>query len=210
MIVALTANASGEDRARYLACGMDAFLTKPIDEAALHLQLARAIERQLQRGFVLPLMEDGAVAAPSPAPAAPTPAAPTPAAPTPAAPTPAAPTPAAPTPAALDALFGVQALPASPAVRADNLGLRLRAAFTNDLPRRRAELDAALASDDFEAAGRILHGLRGSATYLAEPALETLCAELEAAADGRDAQRLRAGLPVLAGFLDAFETGAPS
>ena len=184
MIVALTANASGEDRARYLACGMDAFLTKPIDEAALHLQLARAIERQLQRGFVLPLIEEGAVAAPVPA----------------------VPTPAVPTPAALDALFGV----APPAARPDNLGLRLRAAFSNDLPRRRAELDAALASDDFEAAGRILHGLRGSATYLAEPALETLCAELEAAADGRDAQRLRAGLPVLASFLDAFETGAPS
>jgi HPt (histidine-containing phosphotransfer) domain-containing protein len=102
------------------------------------------------------------------------------------------------------------AVPAPPAARVDNLGLRLRAAFSNDLPRRRAELDAALASDDFEAAGRILHGLRGSATYLAEPALETLCAELEAAADGRDAQRLRAGLPVLASFLDAFETGAPS
>jgi len=199
--VALTANASSEDRARYLACGMDAFLTKPIDEAALHLQLARAIERQLQRGFVLPLIEEGAVAA--------APAAPAPAGPTPAAPTPAAPTPAAPTPAALDALFGVAA-PAPPVARADNLGLRLRAAFCNDLPRRRAELDAALASDDFEAAGRILHGLRGSATYLAEPALETLCAELEAAADGRDPQRLRAGLPVLASFLDAFETRAPS
>ncbi|GAA0407610.1 two-component regulator propeller domain-containing protein [Massilia aurea] len=197
MIVALTANASGEDRARYLACGMDAFLTKPIDEAALHLQLARAIERQLQRGFVLPLIEDGPV--PEPAPAAPTPAAPAPA----------APAPAAPSPAVLDALFGVAA-PTPPVARADNLGLRLRAAFCNDLPRRRAELDAALAGDDFEAAGRILHGLRGSATYLAEPALETLCAELEAAADGRDAQRLRAGLPVLASFLDTFETGAPS
>jgi len=56
MIVALTANASDEDRDRYLACGMDGFLAKPIDEAELHYQLSRAIERQLQRGVELPLM----------------------------------------------------------------------------------------------------------------------------------------------------------
>jgi CheY-like chemotaxis protein len=56
MIVALTANASEEDRERYLACGMDGFLTKPIDSAALHAQLSLAIERQLQRGIDLPPM----------------------------------------------------------------------------------------------------------------------------------------------------------
>ncbi len=56
MIVALTANASNEDRDRYLACGMDGFVAKPIDEAALHYQLSRAIERQLQRGIDLPAM----------------------------------------------------------------------------------------------------------------------------------------------------------
>jgi CheY-like chemotaxis protein len=57
MIIALTANASEEDRSRYLAAGMDDFLTKPIDEDKLHFQLSRAIERQLQRGFQLPRMQ---------------------------------------------------------------------------------------------------------------------------------------------------------
>ncbi|MFC5512231.1 two-component regulator propeller domain-containing protein [Massilia jejuensis] len=60
MIVALTANASDEDRIRYLACGMDGFLSKPIDAAALHYQLSRAIERQLQRGIALPPLHPSA------------------------------------------------------------------------------------------------------------------------------------------------------
>lgn len=178
MIVALTANATGEDRTRYLACGMDAFLTKPIDEAALHLQLARAIERQLQRGLTLPEM-------PPPGPRDAQAAA----------------------MAALDAMFEVVTAAPAP-VRDDRLPAeleaRLRAAFSADLPRRRAELDAALAQNDFETVGRVLHGLRGSASHLGESALESLCGELEAAADAHDRNTLRTGLPHLVALLDAF------
>ncbi len=163
MIVALTANASEEDRARYLACGMDAFLTKPIDECALHAQISRAIERQLARGVDLPPMP--------PAPTSPM--------------------------AALDAMFGVapegEAPGANTGRRADDLRSRLRAAFAADLPRRRAELDAAIAAGDMSEAGRVLHGLRGSAAHLGEKALEALCAELEAAADAGDIGALVAG-----------------
>jgi signal transduction histidine kinase/ligand-binding sensor domain-containing protein/DNA-binding NarL/FixJ family response regulator len=53
MIIALTANASEEDKIRYLDAGMNDFLCKPIDEAALHATLARAIALQLQRGVAL-------------------------------------------------------------------------------------------------------------------------------------------------------------
>ncbi|MCZ6992362.1 Hpt domain-containing protein, partial [Salmonella enterica] len=86
------------------------------------------------------------------------------------------------------------AAPPNAGRRADDLAARLRAAFAADLPRRRAELAQALDADDLEAAGRVLHGLRGSAAYLGETALGQLCAELEAAADAGDRTRLLAGL----------------
>ncbi|MFC0250830.1 hybrid sensor histidine kinase/response regulator [Massilia consociata] len=193
MIVALTANASDEDRARYLACGMDAFLTKPIDECALSQQIGRAIERQLARGVPLvpmPARVDPASAQPSPM-------------------------------AALDAMFGLApagaapapdtpAAPVNPGRRSDDLKARLRAAFVADLPRRRAELDAALDAGDMEAAGRVLHGLRGSAATLGETALEALCADLEAAADANRRERLMAGMMRLRVQLAAFQPSGVS
>jgi signal transduction histidine kinase/ligand-binding sensor domain-containing protein/CheY-like chemotaxis protein/HPt (histidine-containing phosphotransfer) domain-containing protein len=182
MIVALTANVSEEDRTHYLACGMDAFMTKPIDDAQLHHHLTRAIERQLQRGIALPAM---------PAPAAVQ----------------------SPSTADLDAMFGVLAPPSLPAVsaaqhagrRASDLRTRLRAAFLADLPRRRAELDAALDGGDFDGAGRVLHGMRGSAGYLDATGLVALCGELQALADANRLDAVRAGLPRLAAMLAQFE-----
>jgi signal transduction histidine kinase/ligand-binding sensor domain-containing protein/CheY-like chemotaxis protein len=187
MIVALTANVSEEDRNRYLACGMDAFLTKPIDDTQLHFHLTRAIERQLQRGIVLPPMPPQQAAR------------------------------AVPSTAELDAMFGVlTAAPApddtaapdaahSPGRRAGDFRQRLRQTFVADLPRRRAELDAALAAADGEAAGRLLHGLRGSAGYLEETGLVLLCGELETEADAGRLDAVRARLPELLALLARFE-----
>ncbi|MET0322395.1 MAG: two-component regulator propeller domain-containing protein, partial [Duganella sp.] len=157
MIIALTANASEEDRSRYLASGMDDFLTKPIDEDKLHFQLSRAIERQLQRGFQLPRM------APRPGPASASASAP-------------AAAPAAATMADLDALFGVE--PAAPDTArlaqhsgGGDLKARLRSAFRQDAPLRMRELEDAMARGDADTAGRLLHGMKGSAGYLEEQEL---------------------------------------
>jgi HPt (histidine-containing phosphotransfer) domain-containing protein len=187
--VALTANASEEDRSRYLACGMDAFLTKPIDEVQLHYHLSRAIERQLQRGIELPLMTPRMVPHDTHAQAS------------------------TPSTAELDAMFGVVSEPLPLAVvaaqnvgrRAGDLKGRMRAAFAADLPRRRAELDAALAAGDRDACGRLLHGMRGSAGYLGDAALRQLCGELEREADGGDLERVAARMPELLGMLARFE-----
>jgi CheY-like chemotaxis protein len=189
MIVALTANASEEDRARYLACGMDAFLTKPIDDTQLHVHLTRAIERQLQRGIVLPAMPVAAARVAVEAAGM------------------------RPSTADLDAMFGVFTGPAPLPVavarnegrRAADLKGRMRSAFQADLPRRRAELDAALAAGDLDAAGRLLHGMRGSAGYLDEGELYRLCGELEREADAGQLDALRAGMPRLLALLARVE-----
>ena len=189
MIIALTANASEEDRSHYLAAGMDDFLTKPIDEGALHFQLSRAIERQLQRGIALQPM-------------------------------PGSPEPARPSVADLDAMFGVDTISVTPVRAATTVGaapeagtdverlasekaaaealrLRLRDAFIADLPGRLDDLDAALAAADADAAGRLFHGMKGSAAYLQDTALHALCSELERAADRALWPAIRHKLPRL-------------
>lgn len=180
LIVALTANASEDDRVRYLACGMDDFLTKPIDEAALHTQLTRAIERQRARGIAMQAM---------PAPAA-----------------------KAPSTVELDAMFGVFTGPTPLTVaasqnaerRSGDLKARMRAAFANDVGGRSAELEAAIAAGDADEAGRLLHGIKGSAAYLDESAMHQLCGELEAAADAQHWGVIHAGWPRLRDMLLQF------
>jgi HPt (histidine-containing phosphotransfer) domain-containing protein len=81
----------------------------------------------------------------------------------------------------------------------------MRAAFVADLPSRRADLEAALERRDHLEAGRLLHGMRGSAAYLDARELHALCGQMEADADTRQWQQVDAAMARLRVLLDQFE-----
>jgi CheY-like chemotaxis protein len=65
-VIAQTANATAEERQRFLAAGASGFLAKPIDEIALHTEIARQLEALLANGRPL-IGEQRAMAAGAPA-----------------------------------------------------------------------------------------------------------------------------------------------
>ncbi len=180
-IVALTANVMEEDRKRYLQAGMDGFLGKPIDEAALFSELAKVITRLLAQGAALPpltALEDTPVQTADVA--------------------------------ALDALFGVDSAAALPppaplphppdpvatvqAVLSTRPSVSQRTwnamieVFRNEAPQRMARLKTALDAGDASSAALELHTLKGSAAYLQGQEVRALCATLETLANQNDLQ----------------------
>jgi CheY-like chemotaxis protein/HPt (histidine-containing phosphotransfer) domain-containing protein len=180
-MIALTANATGNDRDLCLEAGMDDFLSKPVDERLLALSLHRAVRALRERGRALrPVLtataadgastealdamfldtgedadaEAGAQGAPSRLETA-------------------------------DA--GAAARPAPPpAVR--SLAERLADAFRAETPRLLGDLADAIIVRDFGRAARIAHNIRGSAYYIQAEAMADDAGALENACDrGNDA-----------------------
>ncbi|WP_461061306.1 GAF domain-containing hybrid sensor histidine kinase/response regulator [Silanimonas algicola] len=191
-IVALTANATSEDRRLYLESGMDEFLSKPINEHELHLLLERLIARLLGEGRPLPPNGGDAgmaldalfgISGTSDASAAP----------------------------ASTSTGGDRTRTSRPAPRkpgGGDLRTRMWDAFLADLPERRRALVASFESRNAIELAQQFHGIKGSAGFLApDGPLHRLSGELEKAADREDWRLIDAETPTLLTLLDHAHRG---
>ncbi|MCK9686528.1 ATP-binding protein [Scleromatobacter humisilvae] len=193
-MIALTANATGNDRELSLAAGMDDFLSKPVDERLLAQSLHRAVAALRKRGRELrPVLDTMAMAGGSVAaldalfldnePDA------------------------ASVDAAGAALADAAARPApaaAPGVR--SLSERLAEAFRTETPRLLADIGEAIAQRDFARAARIAHNIKGSAFYIHSEQMADDAGGLENACDAADADAVERQWAALQESIDDWMT----
>ncbi len=157
-VIALTANATAEERQRFLAAGANGFLAKPIDEGALHAEIARQLENLLALGRPL-IGEQRAQAAGAPALAELD---------------------------AMFGVAEWPDGGAAPNDGGDKLYGAMRSAFLNEGPRLLAVARQGLDDGDARVVALAAHSLMGGAAYLGADKLHACCAQIEQLADAGD------------------------
>ena len=175
-MIALTANATGNDRDLCLEAGMDDFLSKPVDERLLAQSLHRAVAALRARGRELrPVLDTMAMAGGSTAALD------------------ALFLDGEPDAASVDEAHAVLAdaaakapLAAAPPPAVRSLSERLADAFRSETPRLLADLADAIAQRDHARAARIAHNIKGSAFYIHSEQMAEDAGSLEEACDRAD------------------------
>jgi CheY-like chemotaxis protein/HPt (histidine-containing phosphotransfer) domain-containing protein len=170
-IIAVTANASAEYRARCIDKGMNDYLTKPLRETELHAALDRAIVFCEQSGGILPPMRDNGgiklVHAAMPPAIGVT-------------------APVGMSEAELLAIIETDEA-SKPADLSTQLPpeamARITQQYFEDTPLRLAELRSSLALDDIATLARAAHSLKSTSRYVHASGLSELGAEIERLAD---------------------------
>jgi signal transduction histidine kinase/CheY-like chemotaxis protein len=168
-VIALTANATEEERQRFLAAGADGFLAKPIDEIDLHAEIARQLDLMLAHGRPL-IGEQRAMAAGAPALAELD---------------------------IMFGVAELPAAVARRPDAGDKLQRAMRSAFLNEGPRLLASARQGLAAGDAEVIALAAHSLMGTAAFLGADTLHTRCAQIEQLADAGELEALMPHLDAL-------------
>lgn len=175
-IIALTADASTDNKEYYLDAGMDEFLTKPVQENQLHAALSRTIEA---------LLAQGAHLQPNPHNNQTT--------------THKAPISAAKATAAM--VLAPKLNVDDPELAAEMTPMMVET-FRSAL----ANIDQALKTQDFHTLSEELHSIKGSTAYFADQKLHHMAQTLEAAARHHQTLPMEEQWPTLRAGLEAFIT----